>query len=207
MEHLADDLLNDYLFDQTTLAAQAMAHLTTCPVCQARLDALRLLADELAISRRGTPPPAVRSRAYPLFAQIQQRPSWWARLVQQLSAQLVWDSRQQLAAQGLRNPQPDRYHLLFATDRVEIELSVQPTATHLHLEGELLPIEEASEHDAPLTPMLIHLRAADASMPTYEAQSDAGGHFRFPAIAPGRYTLLLTPPTGALLEIEGLELA
>jgi hypothetical protein len=202
MEHLAEERLNALALDQASAAQDETDHLASCADCRTALEMLQLMAAELRVARHSEPSPAVRQRAYQFFDQIQQQPSWLERVVQRLQAQLLWDSRQQLAAQGLRTAAAGRYHLLYATDRLDVEISVQPQAGRLDLEGELLP----SDPDGTVTPALVHLQRAGNSGVPYETRSDADGHFRFQGIASGQYTLLITPRMGVLLEIEGLEL-
>jgi hypothetical protein len=202
MEHLSEEVLTRCAFAETTLTDEEAAHLATCPDCQARLAALRDIASELTVARHSEPPSAVRARAHQFFAQIQQQPSWLERIVQRFQAQLLWDSRQQLATQGLRQGVSERYHLLYTTERVEVELSVQPQADGLRLEGDLLPTGPGD----PFSQALIHLQPADPIAIPYEFHSADDGHFRVTAVVPGRYTLLITPQNGPLVEIEGLAL-
>jgi hypothetical protein len=202
-DHLAEDILSAHVFAQAPLSEQAVAHLAICAGCRVTLTTLQRMADEMRIARQSEPSLALRSSAYQLFARIQQAPSWLERMVLRLRAELIWDSRQQLAAQGLRAAPAERYHLLYATNRIEVEMSVQPRALGFDLEGDLLPIAP----DDSLTPALLHLQPADPQTALYETRSDPDGHFRLQGVAPGHYALLITPPTGALLEIEGLEFA
>lgn len=203
MEHLSDELLYASAFDQATLAAPEAEHLSSCDACRQRLEQLQKLATTLRIARSSAPPPAIVAQAHSFFQHIQQQPSWLERMVQRLQAQLVWDSRNQLAAQGLRRTVTDGYHLLYSTERIEVELSVQPTPAGLDLEGELLPAED----DLGLVPALLVLQPADGAGASYETESDADGHFRLSGLPHGRYELLITPLAGALLAIDGLELA
>lgn len=201
MEHVAEERLAALVFDQATAVPDEIDHLASCAECRETLEMLQLMATELRVARHSAPSPTVRQRAYQFFDQIQQQPSWIERIVQRLQAQLLWDSRRQLAVQGLRTASPDRYHLLYTTDRVDIEISVQPQAGQFDLEGELLP----RDPDDAIAPALVHLQPSDRRGATHETHSDSDGHFRFQGVAPGQYTLLVTPRTGELLEIEGLE--
>ena len=200
MEHLPEELLTRYAFAEATWIGEEADHLSTCQGCQANLAALRAIADELSIARHSEPPPAVRARAHQLFGQIQQQPSWLGRIVQRFQAQVLWDSRQQLATQGLRQGRRERYHLLYTTQLVEVELSVEPEAGSVMLEGDLLPTDAGDLFGQ----ALIHLQPAAPTAATYEFYSAADGHFRVTGVAPGPYTLLITPQDGPLVEIEGL---
>lgn len=203
MDHLSEERLQQLVFDEAALSAPEQAHVATCRDCQTLLNAIRQLKTEMQLAKQGEPPAAVRSRAYQLFAKIQQQPSRIQRIIQQLQAQLLWDSRQPLAMQGVRSASSDGYHLLYRTEQVEIELDVQRVGGNFSLAGDLLP---ANQEDIP-TPVLMHWRAVEPNGPVYESKSDDAGHFHVPQVAPGRYTLLLTPQTGPLLEVEGLEFA
>lgn len=207
MEHISEAQLTAIAFEQVMLSAQEMAHLATCAECRTRLARLQRLAQEFAVARQSEPPPAVRATAYAHIAQVQQKPSWIQRLVERLPAQLLWDSRQQLTAQGLRTLPAARYHLLYTTEQIDVELDVQPQGTGLQVEGDLLlATGEGADQTASLAPSLLHLQPVKPGDAAYESDCDAQGHFYFHNVAPGRYTLLITPHTGALIEIVGLEL-
>jgi hypothetical protein len=137
-----------------------------------------------------------------LFGQVQRAPSLLAQLGDFVRAQLSWDSRQQLAWQGVRGVVPRR--LLYEVAEVEIELMIERRKTVFHVEGEVL-LNQVNESSS--LPVLIEVQAKTDPDLINTLESDAAGHFQFDIPAPGDYVLLFTPAQGASFAIETLEIA
>lgn len=203
MNHLSAAQLYSFVFDTVRPTDEEAAHLAECAECRRALATLRQLTAELAVARQSEPTPSTVARYAELFSQVQQPPSLFARVVQNLRATLAWDSRQQVALQGVRGGPVTNYRQLYTTERAEIEwLVTVRTPQRRDLEGELMSTDEQAQ----VTPALIQLQPLEAGLASYETESDAQGRFRLLNVTLGRYQLLITPVQGALLAIEPLEL-
>lgn len=202
MNHLTDDQLSQFVLDAASLLEADKAHAQACPECQRRLETMRRLITELVVACHSQPSPAALDCYFQSFRQLTPAPSPVQTLVQRLRASLQWDSRLQSAQQGVRSMIRKEFRLLYLTPAVSIEMLVTPGATQLEVDGEIIP-NNSLAWDAPL---LIQLQYAEQLEVVCETESNPDGRFRLATIAPGHYTLLITPPTGVLLEIEGLDL-
>lgn len=201
MNHLTQDQLIAYLVDGQALTAGNQTHLAQCADCRAKADDLRVLARELSVARLSTVAPEQRARYLALFDQIQRTqsstlPELWHRLV----ATLAWDSRQQPAFSGVRGG-ATAYRLLFTSPMAEVELLVEPAATH-RIEGELMSADGAGM--AP--PALIQM-VDQAGVVQFETTSDVHGRFHLASVTPATYGLLITPAQGPELAIDDLDLS
>ncbi|GIV79857.1 MAG: hypothetical protein KatS3mg050_4251 [Litorilinea sp.] len=199
--HLDLERLLVHIFDHDPWTPQEAEHLAACPSCRAQVDALRRLHEELEVARRSQPSPTALRRYQQLFQQVQtggqSAPSWW----QWLRARLAWDSRQQPALAGVRGAAGGSYRLLYTTPRVEVELLVTPTGARRQIDGDIL----AEPGPDPITPALIEL--VDASdLPALAVESDQEGRFRLVEVPTGRYRLTITPPAGAPIQIDELDI-
>lgn len=199
--HLSIEQLEQHIWDGVQLAAGASSHLAICPRCQQELARLRNLAAELVIARRSQPSAAALARYQQLFTSMTPQPSYLDRLVTWVQAQLVWDGRRQLAVQGARSAARPSYRLIYASTTSDVELLVTPYPTTFGIEGEFLVAGNTLS-----TRALIQLEPQSQSDITHETETTNGGRFRLDHVAPGRYTLWITPEQGSALEIRGLEL-
>jgi hypothetical protein len=201
MNHLTPDQIYNAAFEPQTLAdAAAAAHLATCTTCQAEIDSLRPLVQELDLARRSAPSPAAMARYAQLFAQVQTRGTLAGRLLETVRAALRWDSRQQPILQGVRSGAAVAYRQLYATASAELEIHVEPQQHLFRLQGELMAVDEAQQ----LAPALVQLAGEAARL--HVTESDADGRFAFAGLARGRYRLTVTPAQGDGLEIDALEI-
>ncbi|RIK39510.1 MAG: hypothetical protein DCC55_17890 [Chloroflexi bacterium] len=199
--HLSAEQLEQHVWDGVPLSAEAAMHLSLCPQCSQELAMLRKLAGELRIVQRSQPSPAALARYQQLFALHAPQPSRMDRLMTWVRANLVWDSRRTLALQGIRSAARPSYRLIYTTTTSDVELLVTPYPTTFGIEGEFLVAGNALSARA-----LIQLQSENKSNTVLETEATAGGRFRLDHVAPGLYTLWITPEQGAALEIRGLEL-
>ena len=178
--------------------------MAACAQCGRQLETLRNLVGGLASIRHNQPTPAALVRYQQLFSHVQQQPSPLRQFVEQLRAQLTWDSRQQVALQGVRSAGAavPAYRLLYESARTEVEMMVTPGAQRYEIDGEVIPMDA---HDI-IAPALVQLFSADLSA-AYETESNEAGRFRFERILPGYYTMQITPPAGAAVALEDVEIA
>jgi hypothetical protein len=199
--HLQSEQLERHVWDGVQLAAEAATHLSVCPRCQQELDMLRHLAGELLIAECSQPSGAALARYQACFAPSTPQPSYLERMLTWVQANLVWDGRHQLAVQGARSGARPSYRLIYASTTSDVELLVTPYPTTFGIEGEFLVAGNALS-----TRALIQLEPQSQSNVTHETETTNGGRFRLDHVAPGRYTLWITPEQGSALQIQGLEL-
>lgn len=199
--HLSSGQLEQHVWDGAQLSAEAATHLTLCPRCRQELTTLRNLAGELAIARHSQPSPAALARYQQLFTPTTPQPSHLARMMAWVQAQLVWDGRRTPVLQGVRSASRPSYRLIYATTTSDVELLVTPYPTTFGIEGEFLVAGAARSARA-----LVQLQPESEADISHETEATAGGRFRLDHVAPGLYTLWITPEQGTALEIRGLEL-
>ena len=212
MDHLDEAQLYSLVFDSALLADEEQHHFRNCATCQQALQAIQLLASELAVAQRSAPSPAAQQRYASLFAQVQRQPSLLQQLWQGVRATLAWDSRQQPAFQGVRSAGATAYRLLYTTPQADIELMVEAGQRLRRVEGEVVAASDVTGDKAgdtasaaSATPALVQLVAAGALH--QEAETDAFGRFHLRDVAPGAYDLLFTLASGDLLAVSDLEIS
>ena len=200
--HLNDNLLTDHLLDSVPLSAVDAVHLEHCAACRARLAEFSLLTQEMEFARRSQPSPAALARYAALFSHVQQRPSRLHRAIQWLQARLIVDTRSDLALQGVRSAATASYRLLYDTPAAEIDLLVEGSGATRRLHGEVVSTEDSSA----TLPALIQLVASQTQQ-AIESETGEQGRFTLTNIAPGHYSLLVTPAGGDAFCIDGLEIS
>ena len=208
MNHLDEAQLYTLVFDSAVLADEEQHHLRNCATCQQALQAIQLLASELAVAQRSAPSPAAQQRYASLFAQVQRQPSLLQQLWQGVRATLAWDSRQQPAFQGVRSAGATAYRLLYTTPQADIELMVEAGQRLRRVEGEVVAASDVTGDTASAasaTPALVQLVAAGALQ--HEVETDDIGRFHLRDVAPGAYDLLFTLASGDLLAVSDLEIS
>ncbi len=198
--HFSPDELFALAFDNADLSTAA-EHLAICTHCRDQVADLRGLAQDLTIARLSAPQPAALERYRALFVHVQQQPSPLRRLAQQLRAVLTWDSRQQIALQGVRSAVATAYRQLYAAEDVELELMIEPAGRLRRVEGDL--IAGVADGDEPALVELLDRQAKTV----YAVETDANGLFRLEDVAPGLYRAVITRPQSATIEVEALEIA
>lgn len=199
MEHIAENDLYAMVFDGTALPSDLGQHLTACPACREQVAALELLATELRIARRSMPSPAALARYADLFTAVARQPSPLQQIWQRVRATLTWDSRQQLALQGVRSDAPANYRLLYSAPPADVELLVAPGPHTRQIEGEVVAEAQAA------APALVQLIAV-AGGAQHEAETDDYGRFSLDDVAPGVYAMTVTLAGGQSFDVDDLEL-
>lgn len=207
MTHLPPHLLYNHAFEAAPLASEAEQHLAACAACHDALADLQTLAHELSVMRTSQPSAAALNRYYAAQTHIQQRPSPLIAAWRSISAMLAWDSRLQPALQGVRSGAGNTgYRLLYATDKAEVELLIEPEGRAFRTHGEIIASGESEATGAALTPALIQWIDPRGDV-RYETESDASGLFSLRNIAPGTYRLSIVSAASDTIEIEALEIA
>ncbi len=199
--HLTLDELYSLVLDDASPSA-ATAHLATCVACRAEADGLRQLASDLTIAQASSPSADALSRYRSLFSHVQQQPSLLRRMAAQMRAVLAWDSRQQVALQGVRSGAATAYRQLYTADDVEVELMVERSGRGRRVEGDLIADEMGGRNEVALVELIA---AGDRAL--YTTETDTHGLFRFDSVTPGTYRMVVTRAESAAIEIEALEIA
>lgn len=206
--HIVDLHIINLVVDGVALAEQESRHLELCDACQQRLEALRLLRDELHVARQSRPSAEAEEQLVALLAQARQPdPSPWLARLQERMGELInamplWDTRQQGATSGVRNANKSTYRMLFGAHDTEVELMVEPQGAYLRVVGEILVDETAGRNGL----ALIELMASADSKQAIEAESDVRGRFALERVPPGRYVMTIIPRHSNMVVIEPLEL-
>jgi hypothetical protein len=202
MDHLSNDQLYLYAMNLAALSASDAEHLAACGLCRQELIKVRRFLQELAVAERSQVSERSLARYNRCFAAARQgaqpAAAWpWLRPT------LRWDGRRQPAALGIRTLSHQGYRLLYATDQADVEMMVAPQGATFTIDGEIF----AHEAHQSLTPALVQLQTTAPIALLYETESTGSGRFHLGGVAAGAYTLSITPPTGALFDIEGLEIS
>jgi hypothetical protein len=199
--HIPSERLHALVLDNQSDAA-ATAHLSICAICRQQVEELKQLLFDLEIARLSQPTPAAFDRYQAMFSYVQTRPSSLQRFAQQLRARLTWDSRTQPALQGVRNATAHTYRQLYVATGAEIELMVERMGELRRVEGDLIDI---GQDDAP-TSALVELLDANGEI-VHMVEADVDGLFHLENVAPGTYTIVITRPNAATIEVPALEVA
>jgi hypothetical protein len=206
MTHLDPGLLYTAAIEAQPLTGEDAAHLAGCATCRDKLAEIELLMGDIAIMRRSAPSAVALERYYAAFAHVEQQPAGLQAIWQSLKAMLVWDSRQEPALQGVRSGATSAsFRLLYATDRAEVEMLVEPEGRFFRTQGEIIAQDDEETAGGLAAPALIQWIDKDGSI-RYETESDARGLFSLRNIMPGTYRLSIFSPVSPMLEIEALEI-
>lgn len=200
--HLTLDELYSLVFDNVAPDAGATAHLATCAACREEASALRQLASDLSIAQASMPTIDALSRYQSLFTYVEQRPSVLRQIAAQMRAVLTWDSRQHVALHGVRSGAATTYRQLYAAGDIEVELMVERSGRGRRVEGDLIADENGGRNESALVELIVH---GDQAL--YTTETDARGIFRFDAVIPGTYRMVVTRAESSAIEIEALEIA
>lgn len=198
--HIPSERLYALVLDHEADAAEA-AHLSICASCRQQVEELKQLLFDLEIARLSQPTPAAIDRYQAMFNSVQTQPSPLQRFVQQLRARLTWDSRTHPALQGVRNAAAHAYRQLYVATDAEIELMVERMGELRRVEGDLIDI---GQDDAPAAALVELL---DANGDIVHMVNTDDGLFHLENVAPGTYTIVITRPNGATIEVPALEVA
>jgi len=201
MTHPSEDQLYTHVFDQIALSEADAEHLLACAQCQLQLQKIQRMFQQIRSMAQSLPSPQALARYEKMFVHLPKPPGKLETIVQRLSAHLVWDSRQQLGMQGVRNALRHNFRLVHTTEWVEVDVMLTPRQANFTLEGEIIPV---SEHELTL-PALLQLQTPEQDK-FYETEVTEQGRFHFEDIVAGTYMMLITPTMGKRLEIEGLKI-
>jgi hypothetical protein len=135
-----------------------------------------------------------------LYDEVQKKPSALSAFMQTLRAALSWDSRQQLALQGVRSGAVAAYRQLYTSSSAEIELMIEPAQQRYAIHGEIMGTDDANLGSA-----LIQLLDRGDTL-VHEVEANDAGQFRMASVGAGAYRLLITPVDGPVIEVESLEI-
>ncbi|HRW07439.1 MAG TPA: hypothetical protein P5121_20190 [Caldilineaceae bacterium] len=212
--HLAEDLLQTVALGELVLSTAERAHLDQCVSCRQRWAAIELLQEELAVARLSAPSATAHERYLALFREADVNATdplttfagYLGHLADAVVAAVMWNGRERLALQGVRNMATTSYRMLYSTEQAEIELLIEPAAGNFSIEGEVLPLGKEV-----LFPVLVevHERHTNTAYytPRFSTESDDDGRFHIPPMPAGAYALYLAPTSGTALMIDPLELA
>jgi len=200
--HLTPDELYNLALDNAAPTAAIADHLASCASCRQEVAHLAQLASDFSLARTSIPSPAALNRYQALYTHVQQQPSALRRFAAQVRAVLAWDSRQQVALQGVRSGTATSYRQLYTADAVEVELMVERSGRVRRVEGDLIADERGGRNESALVE-LVDVR----NHPVYAAETDKNGLFRFDSVTPGTYRMVVTRAESAAIEIEALEIA
>ena len=169
------------------------------PRTQADLAWLQALATFRREMPLEAPPERVREALRTYFrrwAEGRRRPSFFQRL----AAQLTFDSRLQPALVGARGKQDVPAQLLYATNRLDIELHLLPAGSgQVHILGQALPRDPA-------------LNVANCAVQLLTGEREIGltntgtlGEFTFQCVPGGDHTLVFVSEEGEV-ELEHVDL-
>lgn len=198
--HIPSERLYALVLDQEAEAAEA-AHLSICAICRQQVEELKQLLFDLEIARLSQPTPIALDRYQAMFSSVQTQSSSLQRFVQKLRARLTWDSRTQPVLQGVRNAAAHTYRQLYVATDAEIELMVEHMGEMRRVEGDLIDI---GQDDAPAAALVELL---DANGDIAHMVETNNGLFHLENVAPGTYTIVITRPNGATIEVPALEVA
>lgn len=185
MSHPNYENLINYIEDQLPEAEQARIddHLSrACQQCTNKIAQLRMVLAAVAEDTTVAPPPDILHRA---IAAYQDRPATEHRPLLRVLAELLFDSRLQLAPMAVRGAANTR-QMLFATQQVDIDLNITPEHREHNLVGQILDREQADECLGAFVSLQNESGTLQRSM-----EADSLGQFMFKQIPPGVYDLVI----------------
>lgn len=185
-------------------ATEIEAHLERDPEAAAAVARYRALRHLVQHALAMEPSRTLIARAKAIFAEARAPATepWWTRL-EQVIANLVFDSRPQPALAGFRSAEMG-FQLAFESDRTAIDLHAEPTGEGAR-EGTAawqvmgqIDVADAESGEVVLVP-------EGSEAPAAESSVDDEGVFSL-RVPPGRYTLYVRSGRGSIV-CEEIELA
>ena len=197
--HIDEGALTDWVVDGRPLTDAETGHLAGCAECQANAARTRQLLADLDVYRHSAVSEETLARYTGLLAQVRgARPSLLSRIATWIQGQLIFDSRSQMLAAGVRSANMTTYRLVYAAGETELEMLVEADNGRRSLVGEVLgPSEET---------YFIQLTGLDQEAFAAECETSTEGAFRFDALRPGRYRLDVSSTEGIVLSVAELTL-
>jgi hypothetical protein len=184
MNHPSYETLIDYVegrlpgIDRT----QTENHLSSpCQQCSNQIAQLRTVLEAMAADRTTSPSSDTLNRAIALY---RDRSGVTSRSPLRVLAELLFDSRLQLSPAATRGAAHTR-QMLFATPKVDIDLSITAEHKEHNLAGQILDREQADE---PVSAFVI--LQDEAGTLVRDVQIDSLGQFIFKHVPSGVYELV-----------------
>lgn len=196
-----DEALFDYAAGDLKAAAARLidARIATDPELADRVARIRGILDVMRADDSQAPAPAVVARAKAIFERKPQALSerWFGKL-RQVIAEIVFDSRAQVALAGFRGA-TDRFQLAAESASASIDLQFEPHERDGRRSWTIIGQIEPSESHAASEVAFV---ATDNAV---EAVADADGVFRFEAL-PGSYDLFVRVSADEILHVPKIHL-
>ncbi|MBZ5602527.1 MAG: hypothetical protein LAO79_09490 [Acidobacteriia bacterium] len=141
-----------------------------CTVCREAMSWLSEVARIAAGEAGLEPPPDVVARAHAIFAAPEPRD--WIERLEQLAAELVYDSRRDLAPAGVRSVEAAGVRLRYQTGHYSVDLMLEPAEGFCDIVGQ---IANESGHDDDLAGAVVQIVAAGKTMG--ETETNQFGEF------------------------------
>jgi len=199
MNHPTYENLIDYIEGRLSEIdrAQTEDHLSSpCQQCSSTVARLRTVLEAMAADQMTSPSPDVLNRAIALF-QEQSAPA--ARSPLRILAELLFDSRLQLSPAASRGAAHAR-QMLFATQKVDIDLNITPEHKEHNLAGQILDREQVDEYPSAFVTL-----QNEAGTLMRGVEVDPLGQFTFRNVPSGVYELVADLGSQEVA-ITGLEL-
>lgn len=199
MDHMDEDRLLASVLDGEALTTAEQAHLAICVTCQGALKELARLHDDVRVFVRSEVSEATLARYQQLAQAIPvSRKDPLQELARWITGHLVFDSRNQALAAGVRSAGGRGYRMLYSGESAEVELLVEAEHGARRVEGELLTDAD--------TEALVQLAPHVATWPVLETETTVRGRFSLTGVRPGRYDLILTGAMGTTLTLRDVEI-
>lgn len=184
MNHPTDETLINYIEGHLPESdrAQTESHLAgPCQQCAARLARIRVILESMASPGPVLPSSEVLGRAVAIF---RERSAAASRSPLRVLAELLFDSRLQMSPAAARGAAHTR-QLLFATEKVDIDLNISPEHKEHTLLGQILDRQQADAHP----PAFVTLQN-DSGTVVSGMEVDTLGQFTFRHVPSGVYDLV-----------------
>src|SRR5579883_2816314 len=118
-------------------------HLDACNSCRQTVQWLSEVVRIAAGEQDLEPPPELVVRAHAIFTPPQPRD--WIERLQQVAAELVFDSRRDLQPAGIRSEESTGVRLLFRSGQYSVDLMIEPSEAACDIIGQIA--DESSSND------------------------------------------------------------
>lgn len=138
MRHFSAEKWSDFVRGVTPPRERdgMQAHLDSgCPQCRDTVAWLEQVAEASALDRTKDPPPELVDRAHAIFRAAE--PKDWVEQLEQIVAELIFDSRNDLQPAGIRSVETGRVRLLYRAGAYSVDLQTEPLDTSLDIVGQI----------------------------------------------------------------------
>ena len=187
MEHPSFESLLGYV--ENTIPASGRVEIEThlsgsCQECNQQIQRLKKVFEAVQNDQTAAPSQKVLKKAFGLYQnrEKKEKPSALSRL-----AQLLFDSRQQLAPALVRGGPSEKRVLLYSASPVDIDLQITPREGLNSIRGQVLD----STHPDQFSAAFISIKNSRTGELVTGVESDPLGQFNLQNIPPGNYDLVL----------------